>query len=395
MNPKRFIHTLLSFFLLLLTVIALSYITNTFWGNPPEREPDSGKFIADPNITVAAYGRINSIPPVVLIKIFGLNSEADSLKSLKDFSLTQEQLLNRTRVEISDYLEEHSKNPIRYTIHFIVYLVFLAFIFYLIYHSKITPSKQKWLYLAAILIFGFGFNSNPSPMGPLRDTIALFSHPVDIIHPRLFAILTFLVFVVVANKFICSWACQLGVLQDFIFRLNRSEKGCNAIFDQIKLPFFIANTIRICFFVIVLVSSILWAFNVIGRIDPFNVFNPAAANLTGWIFIISMLIISLFTYRPWCHLLCPFGLLGWFFEKISIFKIKVDYSTCTACGICSESCPSDVMEAILKGKPDIPDCFSCGTCITECPTASIKFDKGKRSKPPIGFFEPEVLKKMK
>jgi NAD-dependent dihydropyrimidine dehydrogenase PreA subunit len=393
MNLKRLINTLLFFCLLLITVITLSYITNSIWGNPPEREIEKEQFVVGPAMTVAAYGRINNIPPVVLVKIFNLAREADSVKYLKDFSLSPEQLLKRTRVEISQYLEEHSKNPIRYTIHFIVYLVFLAFVFYLLYRSQITPLKQKWLYLAAIIIFGFGFNSNPSPMGPLRDTIALFSNPGDMIHPRLFAILTFLVFVVVANKFICSWVCQVGVLQDFIFRLNRFQKGRNGIFRQFKVPFFITNSIRIIFFIVISVSSFLWAFNVIGRIDPFNVFNPAAAGLNGWIFIVSILFLSLFVYRPWCHLFCPFGLFGWLFEKISIFKITVEYNTCTACGICSDRCPSDVMEAILKGKRTVPDCFSCGTCITECPTGSIKFNKTKRSKPPVAFFEHEILKK--
>lgn len=390
MNPLGFIkNSWFSFSLLIFAVITLSFFTNSFWGNPPEREVEKEHFFTGPGLTVSEYGFKNNIPAPVLVKIFDLKQESDSGKCLKDYNFTQDQLVKSTRVELAQYIEEHSKNPIRFTIHFMVYLIFMAYIFFLMYHGRITPSKQKWMYLAAIVIFGFGFNANPSPMGPVRDTIALFSNPDDIIHPRLFAILTFLVFVVVANKFICSWVCQLGVLQDFIFRINKPEKGRKVILRQYKLSFFFTNSIRVAFFLIISAVSTLWAFNLVKRIDPFNVFNPAAADLFGGIFIGIILLASLFVYRPWCHLFCPFGLLSWLLEKFSIFKIQVDYQTCTACNSCSKACPSNVMEAILKGKKTVPDCFSCGTCISECPTDSVTFNKGRRHKPPAGFFTLE------
>jgi len=135
-----------------------------------------------------------------------------------------------------------------------------------------------------------------------------------------------------------------------------------------------------------LISSI-WALDIVELVDPFKIFNPLIPTLLGWIFIALILIASLFVYRPWCHLFCPFGLVGWLFEKLSFFKIKVDYSSCIACDACSKACPSDVMESILKReKKVIPDCFSCGNCIDVCPTNSISFSKGKRDLPPAGKF---------
>jgi NAD-dependent dihydropyrimidine dehydrogenase PreA subunit len=86
------------------------------------------------------------------------------------------------------------------------------------------------------------------------------------------------------------------------------------------------------------------------------------------------------------QLLCPFGLVGWLVEKVSIFKITVDYDTCTACEVCAKTCPSTAMEAILKREKIIPDCFSCGSCIDVCPTKSISFEAGQRKKPPKDKF---------
>jgi NAD-dependent dihydropyrimidine dehydrogenase PreA subunit len=78
--------------------------------------------------------------------------------------------------------------------------------------------------------------------------------------------------------------------------------------------------------------------------------------------------------------------VSWLVEKISIYRIKVNYDTCVACRTCARSCPSTVMDAILTRTRAIPDCFACGTCIEVCPTGSIRFLRGKRAMPPEGKF---------
>jgi NAD-dependent dihydropyrimidine dehydrogenase PreA subunit len=100
-----------------------------------------------------------------------------------------------------------------------------------------------------------------------------------------------------------------------------------------------------------------------------------------------MFFAGLFVYRPWCHLFCPFGLAGWLIEKISVFRIAVNYDKCVACETCAKTCPSTVMETILKRRKAIADCFSCGSCIKACPSGAIEFKSGKRSIPPAGKFK--------
>ena len=73
-------------------------------------------------------------------------------------------------------------------------------------------------------------------------------------------------------------------------------------------------------------------------------------------------------------------------EKLSIFKISVDYNKCTACTLCEKACPSDVMSALLRRDRVIPDCFSCGTCTEICPEGAISFSNKKRAKPPQNKF---------
>ncbi len=90
--------------------------------------------------------------------------------------------------------------------------------------------------------------------------------------------------------------------------------------------------------------------DIIEPIDPFRIYKPSMVTAMGWGLLALLLGLSLVIYRPWCHLLCPFGLVGWLFEKISIFKIRVDRAACIGCEACSRACPSSAMEAILSGK---------------------------------------------
>jgi polyferredoxin len=248
--------------------------------------------------------------------------------------------------------------------------------------GKITARNRKWIYIAAVGVFGIILGSDPSPMGTVKDAIVLLGSKGGIFPPRLIAFGIFLLMVILANKFICSWGCQIGTLQDLIFRLNRDKKDKTGLFTQVKIPFVISNSVRVLFFLLLTFVAFVWSMDIVELIDPFKIFKPHVISMAGGLFIALIMFLGLFVYRPWCHFFCPFGLIGWLAEKISVFKIKVDYDKCISCEACSKACPSTVMDAILKRNKIIPDCFSCGTCIESCPADAITFASGKRQKPP-------------
>ena len=225
-------------------------------------------------------------------------------------------------------------------------------------------------------------------MGTVKDAIHLYASASAVFPPRMIALGVFLLIVFLANKYICAWGCQLGALQDLIFQLNRNPKGKAVIHRLYKPPFALTNTIRMVFLGAFTVIAFAWGLDIIEWVDPFKIFKPARLGVAGAVFVGVLLVASLFIYRPWCHLFCPFGLAGWVMEKISRVRISVDYETCIACGKCSRACPSTVMEAILtRDRKTIPDCFACYTCRDVCPTGSIVFGSRKRTLPPPGHFD--------
>ncbi|MBN2570787.1 MAG: 4Fe-4S binding protein [Ignavibacteriales bacterium] len=375
------------FFILIIFVVILSKTSNELWVEKREKILNISEFIIYENMSLDEFGEKKKIPNEVISKVFKIQTKYDFEKDINSFNINIDQIKTEINKNLAIYSENQSKNWLKIYLKFFLWFIFLIFIFIITKKSLVNSKNRKWLYLISIVIFGVVMGSDPSPMGTIKDAIVLFGKSNVVFIPRIIALIIFLSLVILANKFICSWGCQFGVLQDFIFRINKTKKQNNSIFKQFKIPFIVTNSIRILFFLIFSVIAIAWAFDIIEWYDPFKIFNPTVIDVISYIFIPTILVLSLFVYRPWCHLFCPFGLIGWLAEKISIFKIKVNYETCIGCEACVKSCPSNVMSTILKRDKIIPDCFACSSCINVCPTNSIKFDTGKREKPPDGKFE--------
>lgn len=228
-----------------------------------------------------------------------------------------------------------------------------------------------------MLFFGVALGSDPSPMGTVKDAVALLAIEGVVFPPRLIALTVFLASVVLANKAICAWGCQLGVLQDLVFRLNRNAADTAGIMRQYKIPFATTNGVRMAFFAVFTTVAVVAGIDFIEYADPFKTFNPSHLGIAGAVTVAVLLLTSLFVYRPWCHFACPFGLVGWLLERFSLNRIRVDEPVCTGCGACAKACPTPVMGAILAKKAVIPDCFSCGTCTEVCPTKAITFGHRK------------------
>ncbi|MFH2132489.1 MAG: 4Fe-4S binding protein [bacterium] len=387
MTESAKIKTIIQFLLLCVVVIGLSYFVTSTWVQKKETIPEKQSLVFEKSMTLAEFGRTNNLSNEMLQKVFELKDKEAQQRQVSDFQLTEDRITKKIEQAQAIEAEHGSKNWQKIVVKFILWFVILGTSFYLLRKGKILPGMRKILYLISLTVFGVILGADPSAMGTVKDAIVLFAGKGVICPPRMIALTLFLLLVFLANKFFCAWGCQLGTLQDLIFRINRNKKDRKGIFRQVKLPFVVTNTIRIAFFILFTIIAFAWTVDIVDLIDPFKIFKPAMIGVSGWVFLIVMLVASLFVYRPWCSMFCPFGLVGWLVEKRSLFKIKVNYDTCIACESCAKVCPSTVMETILKREKTISDCFSCGSCLTECPSGSITFGYGKRQLPPAGKFE--------
>jgi len=386
MNKNGPFMVIFKFLIVIAAVVSLSTASVALWGGTAEKVMDIPELTIDQDMTLAQFGQENNLANPVLKSVFGLASKNDLQKKLGEFGFSDDQIRQKVAGAAALNAEEESKDWIKILLKFGLWIVVLAIAFFLMRRSRITPGTRKGLYILSLTVFGIILGSDPSAMGTVKDAITLYASKGVIFPPRMIALTVFLLMVLVANKFICSWGCQAGVLQDLIFRLNRDPKDTKGIIRQYKPSFAVTNTFRTIFFGVFTLVAILWSVDIIEFVDPFKIYKPAALGAAGLGFVGLLMAASLFIYRPWCHLFCPFGLVGWLVEKVSIFKIKVNYDTCISCEACARACPSTVMNAVLKRENAIPDCFACASCIDVCPTSSVHLAAGKREKPPEGKF---------
>ncbi len=384
--------TLVQFILLITVVVAASFVSSRLWGGKPEGGAEAGPLVVEETMTVGQFANRNELPGPLVKKVFGLQSPQDKQRLITDFGMSRDEILRKAEGLLALRAEHGSKNWVKIVAKFSLWLAFLGAVLAMMRKGLVTARHRKGFLLAAVVVFGVILGSDPSPMGTVKDAIVLFGSKGVIFPPRLVAFGVFLLMVVIANKFICSWGCQFGTLQDLIYRLNRDRDDRKGLFHQFKVPFALSNGVRIAFFAAMTAVAFIWATDIVEGIDPFKVFKPQVLGLAGIGFIGAMLVLSLFTYRPWCHFFCPFGLAGWVAEKVSVFKIHVNYDKCIACGTCEKACPSTVMGAILKRDRVIPDCFACGVCIESCPVQAVAFKAGRRDKPPQGKFSLAATK---
>lgn len=382
--------TALMFIALIMIVVVLSGFSNRLWGGKPESAGGDREWIIEDNMRVMDFGQANGLANPVLKEIFGLQSRQDLQKPLAQFG-TAGQVKGLVVRKMALAAEHGSKNWRKIAVKFVLWFVFLSSVFYLLRRRKTTPALRKWLLFASVMVFGVVMGSDPGPMGTVKDAIHLYGATGAVFPPRMIALAVFLLMVFVANKYICGWGCQAGALQDLVFRINQGRNEGAIIAKQIRLPFVLTNGVRVLFFCLFTLAAFLWGADMVGPVDPFKIYKPAALGIMGGGFVGLLLILSLFVYRPWCHLFCPFGLVGWLVEKISRVRVSVDYGSCIACGKCADACPSTVMEAILmREKKTIPDCFACYACRDACPTQSIRFSTRKRTLPPAGHFRKKM-----
>jgi len=270
-------------------------------------------------------------------------------------------------------------NP-RYFIYLAIALVGLIYLLYIgsprrsgarIDTHNRTPITYV-LALIASVATAFWLGRLPNPMASVTRfyKAAVGIYP-DIL-PHAAALAFFIVLAIIGNKLICGWACPLGALQELIHSIPGVER-----LPKLRPRFAITNSIRAALLVLMIVvpvGAIGGRFAVTYKlVNAFNIFDMRLPTFTVFIIILATMASSPFLYRPFCRFVCPFGLISWIAERISVFRVRVDRSACTRCGECIRACPLGAARDIVEGKTFGEDCFSCTRCIGRCPQGALTY----------------------
>ncbi len=324
-----------------------------------------------------------------LARELGLPLDTPKQKPLKGLGVSQEQLDGAVH-----HLLGHRDSTLKYYIFVALVLLGLVYLVRLGRPDGSPASERKtwyprWPYIVslvvAVAVCGFALGKSPNPM---EGSVKVFKSLVGLypsVADKTVAFGFFAVLAIIGNKLICGWACPFGALQELIYHLPILRK-----LKKRKLPFVVSNTIRGALFVVML----LLLFGIVGGrkgfviyhlVNPFNLFNLDIETVSVGATIVVSLVVSFGFYRPFCQFICPFGLLSWFLERLSVFRVKIDHSRCTDCGACVRACPLDAAKGRVAGKVFPADCFSCARCLNVCPEDAIRY--GLVGKKPVSQSE--------
>lgn len=315
------------------------------------------------------------VTPKALARELKLPLEAPKKKPVKALGVEPE-TLHRAAV----HLLSHRDATFKYYIFAVLVfggLMFLADLGRPKHASRIREWYPRSVYIAFLLISvavaGFLLGKSPNPMEGavkvFKSMAGLYPDPAV----KLLAFLFFIVLAVIGNKIVCGWACPFGALQELIYSIPVSGRTKGK-----KLPFLLTNTVRIALFLAVLCVL----FGVAGGrkgvvlyhyLNPFNLFNLDIESVGVLLTILLALGGSFFFYRPFCQFVCPFGLISWIAERVSILGVRIDKDACTQCGACIRACPSAAAEDRVQAKRFPADCFSCTRCLNVCPSDAVRY----------------------
>ncbi|MDR3231295.1 MAG: 4Fe-4S binding protein [Synergistaceae bacterium] len=190
------------------------------------------------------------------------------------------------------------------------------------------------------------------------------------------------------GRLVCGFLCPFGLLQELLHRIP---------FFRVKNSWRWPLYVKYVLLAVFVVALPLLATNVVGLGDPafckyicpagtltagapLLLANPSLRDAIGWLFVLKMSIAvmtivgCLAIYRFFCRYMCPLGAFYGLFNKIAVYRIRLEEGNCVGCGACSRSCK---MAVDPSRAPNSPECIRCGDCVRACRFSALD----------AGFFE--------
>ena len=139
-----------------------------------------------------------------------------------------------------------------------------------------------------------------------------------------------ILFALLFGRVFCAGVCPFGALQELVnvknYKLSKAVTSVLGIFPWIYLGFAVLFAVTNSRFIIC-------------RFDPFVGIFRLGGEFPLILFGVILLIFSVFTGRPFCRFICPYGAILSLFSRISFFQVKITKKECINCQLCHNACP--------------------------------------------------------
>ena len=169
----------------------------------------------------------------------------------------------------------------------------------------------------------------------------------------------FILLGVLLGRFICGFLCPFGLIQDLLNKIPfpkkiRTFRG-DKLLRKLKYVILLVFVVLMPLFVVDIMGQgspyfcklICPAGTLEGGL-PLVLLNKSMRSAVGWLYVwkntilVITIILSIIIYRPFCKYICPLGAFYSVFNKVSVFRYRVDAEKCVHCGKSAKACQMEV-----------------------------------------------------
>jgi polyferredoxin len=196
--------------------------------------------------------------------------------------------------------------------------------------------------LFSVAYFGFFRKGCVCSIGSLQNvSLALVdpSYSIALVVVLLFVLP--ILFTLIFGRVFCAGVCPMGALQEIVnvknYRLSKTVTTVLGLIPWIYLSLAVLFAVTNSAFIIC-------------RFDPFVGIFRLGGDMALIIFGALLLVASIFTGRPFCRFICPYGVLLNLFARVSIYKVELTKKQCINCDLCHNACPVDAIKPPYDNK---------------------------------------------
>jgi polyferredoxin len=184
------------------------------------------------------------------------------------------------------------------------------------------------------------------------------------------------------GSMVCGWACPFGFLQDLIGKIPSPKFRLPAWSGAIRYVVLVVFVLAVPYFFSEASPLFFCRLCPAGALEgglPLMASQAAAGEPIQWMSLTKISILTLvlgamlFTWRPWCTVLCPLGAIFGLLNRVSFWFVRFEPGKCNDCEICGQQCdvrgPSDRRAAESR-------CIRCLECV-RCGALSVGSGLGR------------------
>ena len=208
--------------------------------------------------------------------------------------------------------------------------------------KKRTRKPVIWVSILSVGYFGFFREGCVCSIGAIQNVaLALVDETYIMPVPVLLFFMLPVLFTFLFGRVFCAGVCPFGALQELVNVKNyKLSKPITAVLGLIPW--------------IYLIFALLYAVTrsnfVICRFDPFIGIFRLGGDIGLLLFGTLLLIAAVFTGRPFCRFICPYGALLSLFSRVSVWKVELTKKPCNNCELCHNACPVDAIKPPYDNK---------------------------------------------